>query len=484
MWRRRSQEAGRALPLAVHFVGVGGIGMSALARVLRQRGHQVSGSDLKDSPLLDRLRAEGVQVFIGHDPAHLGAAELVVATAAAPADNPELAEARRRGVPIMKRAELLGALMAQSTGVAIAGTHGKTTTTAAVGYLLYRAGLDPTILVGGEMMDFADLNARVGEGPHLVAEADEFDASFLHLAPRLAIVTNIEPEHLDYYGNFEAEVQAFVEFLQRVPSEGAVVLCLDDPALRRLVEDGPPPWRATTVTYGFHPRAQWRATEWAQGEDGAFRFAVSFGGRSLGTFSLAIPGLHNVQNMLAVIAAGSQLGVGIGVIREALASFHGVRRRFEVKGSAEGVIVVDDYAHHPTEVQATLATARSRYPDRRLVCLFQPHTYSRTKLLFQEFLTCFNEAAAVLVADIYPARERYEDWGITAQELAAALEHPNARYVGSLEDALGAVESVLRPGDVFLTLGAGEAFLVGEAFLKKHAPRQAQDTPQGREGRR
>jgi UDP-N-acetylmuramate--alanine ligase len=457
MWRRRSQDAAISLPLAVHFVGIGGIGMSALARVLRQRGHRVSGS-------------EGVQVFIGHSPDHLGGAELVVATAAVPADNPELVEAHRRGIPVIKRADLLGMTMAQSTGIAIAGTHGKTTTTAALGYLLYKAGRDPTILVGGEMVDFEDLNARVGEGPHLVAEADEFDASFLRLAPKLAIVTNIEPEHLDFYGTFEDEVQAFVQFLQRLPPDGAAILCLDDPALRRLIEGGPPPWRAPVVTYGFHPRAQWRATEWSQGQDGAYTFTVSYNGRPLGAFALAIPGLHNVQNMLAVMAAGSQLGVGIGVIREALATFHGVRRRFEVKGTtAHGIIIVDDYAHHPTEVQATLAAARARYPDRRLVCLFQPHTYSRTKLLFQDFLTCFDAAAVVLVADIYPARERYEDWPVTAQELAAALQHPDARYVGSLDDALGAVERVLRPGDVFLTLGAGEAFRVGEAFLRRHA---------------
>jgi len=465
MRRRRPQVASLTRAEHVHFVGLGGIGVSALARILMQRGHRVSGSDLKDSPLLDRLRHEGAEVFIGHDAVQVGDAGLVVTTAAAASDNPELVEARRRRLPVMKRAEFLGLLMEEASGIAVAGSHGKTTTSAAIGYVLYRAGLDPTILVGGEMVDFDDVNARLGQGRHLVAEADEYDASFLQLRPRLALVTNVEPEHLDFYGSFEKELETFASFLGQVPSDGAVVLCFDDPALRELTKREPSPWSATTITYGFHPDAQWRASDWEQNKDGGYAFTVSHRGRPIDRFQFAIPGLHNVQNALGVVAAGSYLAIGLAHIRTALAGFRGVRRRFEVKGEADGIVVVDDYAHHPTEVRATLATARQRFQGKRLVCLFQPHTYSRTKLLLEEFSTCFEDADVVLIADIYPARERYEEWPITARDLAAAVRHLHVRYVGSLEEALPAVEEVLRRGDVFLTMGAGEADQVGEAVL-------------------
>lgn len=455
-----------SVPQHVHFVGIGGIGMSAIAKVLLERGYRVSGSDLHLSPLTERLEELGAVVWEGHRAQHVGAAELVVVSSAVPPDNPEIIEARRRGVPVVKRAEVLGWLMATRYGIAVAGTHGKTTTSAMIALTLEDAGLAPTILVGGELVDLGT-NARWGNGTYLVAEADEFDGSFLRLSPRLAVVTNIEADHLDCYGSFDAVVDAFQRFLARVPSDGHVVACVDDPTLRRVAQGGQagthpgPQW----VTYGLKTAtAQWRAVDLRLNDLGGYDFCAWNGDELVGEFRLRVPGQHNVSNCLATLAATSILGVDAETARTTLARFQGTRRRFEIKGTVRGVVVVDDYAHHPTEIQATLTAARERFAGRSLWVVFQPHTYSRTKFLLEEFATAFDQADHVVVTDIYAARE-HNDLGVHAAQLVARMRHPDTCYIPDLDSAASYVADRLGQDDVLFTVGAGDVWRVGEMVL-------------------
>ncbi len=452
----------RDIPERVHLVGVGGIHLSGIARILAAWGHRVTGSDLRLSPLTDALASVGVTVLEGHRPEHLGDAQLVVTTSAAKEDNPELVEARRRGIPVLKRAEFIARLLEGRYAICVAGAHGKTTTTGLIASMLVRAGRSPTYLVGGEVRDLGT-NAAPGDGDEIVVEADEFDRAFLEYRPDLAVVTNVEPDHLDVYGSFEALTEAFGQFMAQVKPDGRLIAGADSPKVRELLDATA--IQARVETYALAQPADWTVEEIAALPDGRQAFAVRHAGESFGRFEIALPGRHNVANALAGVAAGHTLGVPIDVMREALAAFAGARRRFELVGEAAGVTVLDDYAHHPTEVAATLAAARERFPGRRLIAVFQPHTYSRTRYLLEGFRTCFRELDELLVLATYAAREP-ESAGMDARALAEAIEAPRARYVATFEEAAQAALDLLRPGDVFFTIGAGDVDAVTPMVLE------------------
>jgi UDP-N-acetylmuramate--alanine ligase len=449
----------------IHFVGIGGIGMSGIAEVLLNLGYRVSGSDLRESDTTRRLVELGGLVRAGHVPEHLellgSEADVVVISSAVAADNPEVAEARRRGVPVIPRAEMLAELMRMKFGIAVAGSHGKTTTTSLVATMLRHAGLDPTAVIGGKLPQLGS-NARLGESEYLVAEADESDGSFLHLSPTVAVVTNIDPEHLDHYGSFDRLQDAFVQFINKVPFYGLAVLCLDHEHVQALL----PRVHKRHVTYGLSPQADYRAAGIAF--DGLrTRFQVLRRGEVLGEVELPMPGQHNVLNALAALAVADFLGVPFGTSREALLGFGGVGRRFTVRGEAGGVMVVDDYGHHPAEVRATLRGARDGFGDRRLVVAFQPHRYTRTRDLLGEFARAFNDAQVVVVADVYAAGEPLIE-GATSERLVEEMRacgHRGARHVPRRIDVAAALLPELRPGDIVITLGAGDIWQSGEDLL-------------------
>ncbi|MDO8674054.1 MAG: UDP-N-acetylmuramate--L-alanine ligase [Dehalococcoidia bacterium] len=450
------------VPRRLHFVGIGGIGMSAIARVLLEEGYSISGSDLKTSSLTDRLAALGAVIYEGHIGDNVGNAEMVIYSSAVPQDNPELVEGLRRSLPVVKRADVLGWLMGRQFSVAVAGTHGKTTTSSMLSLIALDAGLDPTILVGGELANL-DTNARSGKGRVLVAEADEFDGTFLKLKPNIAVVTNIEPDHLDFYKTFDNIVDAFYRFMDSVPGDGHIVASLDDDTVRSFVERGSGGGRM--ITYGLLGRGQWQAVDVSVNNAGGQDFRVELAGKAYGEFSLLVPGRHNVSNALAAIAVSNLLGVSPDSARQTLLRFQGARRRFESKGDFRGVPVIDDYAHHPTEVRATLRAARERFPGRRLVCIFQPHTYSRTKYLLAEFAKCFDDADVVVISDIYASRER-DTLGISSADLVSVMHHANVRHIASLNDIAEWLTTSLDKDDVLLTLGAGDIGKVGELVLE------------------
>jgi UDP-N-acetylmuramate--alanine ligase len=457
------------IPKRVHLVGVGGAHMSAIARILLARGYQVSGSDLKRSPVVEALTSLGLAAYEGHAASNVGDAGLVVATSAAKDDNPELAEARRRGIPVIKRAEMVARLMEGRTSIAVSGTHGKTTTTGLVAYMLVRAGLAPTYLVGGELRDLGT-NAAPGEGPHIVVEADEYDSAFLQYRPDVAIVTNIEPDHLEYFGTFERLVTEFAQFMAAVPRHGCLIACVDSPPVAELVTAGGAPGhplRAGRIeTYGLRSPAVWSARSLEPNAEGGFDFRVVRDGAELGTFRTRIPGEHNVSNALAAIIAGLVLGLSREQMRDAVAEYQGVHRRFEVVGQAGGVTVVDDFAHHPTEVRATVGAARVRFPGRRIVAVFQPHTYTRTQYLLEDFRTCFAGVDRLFILETYAARERPEE-GLTGRDLAGAIAEPRPAYAATFDEAAERIAAELRPGDVLMTIGAGDVDRVGPMVLER-----------------
>lgn len=457
----------QAIPQRVHLVGVGGIHMSGIARILGSRGHTISGSDLHLSPLTERLQAMGVTVSRGHDAAHVGDAEMVVYTSAAQEDNPELVEARRRGLPVIKRAQMVARLMEGKRSIAVAGSHGKTTTSSLIAFMLWQAGRSPTFMLGGEMIDL-DTNAMPGEGPDFVVEADEFDAAFLNYHPDIALVTNVEPDHLDVYGSYERLKDAFRQFLSQVKPDGYIVACREDPALRAILaetvgDDVSPP--VHVVSYGLDPSAEWRAENILRKGVYGYTFVIKCGKQVYSSFETRLPGVHNVSNAVGAIAVGSILGLPLETVRRSVAEFRGVGRRFQPVGEAADITVMDDYAHHPTEVRATLAAARDRFPGRRLVCLFQPHTYSRTSYLLDGFRTCFAGCDVLLIADTYAAREE-PSAGMSAEQLAPEIRQPPARYAGDLEQSAAAVAGLLKPGDVFFTIGAGDVDKAGPLVLE------------------
>jgi UDP-N-acetylmuramate--alanine ligase len=457
----------------IHFVGIGGIGMSGIAEVMLTLGYGVRGSDLRASAVTERLTKLGAQIFVGHAADNVHGAEVVVTSSAIQEANPEVAEARRLHLPVIQRAEMLSELMRLKYGIAVAGMHGKTTTTSMVAAVLAAGGLDPTVVVGGRV-DSMGSNARLGTSHYLVAEADESDRSFLKLSPILSVVTNIDREHMDCYRDMDDVEATFVEFMDRVPFYGMVVACTDNDALRNLL----PRVERRVVTYGTREDADFRAsgvvTEQSNGTM-RNRFAVSFQGRSLGSFELFVPGMHNVLNATAAIAVGTGLEIPVERIREGIAQFRGVDRRFQQKGMAAGVHVVDDYGHHPTEIRATLAAARQWIgEERRVHVVFQPHRYTRTYLLMDEFAEAFPEADRLLVLDIYPASEQ-PIAGVTGLALSRRISCRNgypAEFASSFPAAVEAVVELVHPGDMVLTLGAGSVSQLGAQILKKLADRE------------
>ncbi|MGB3542480.1 UDP-N-acetylmuramate--L-alanine ligase [Rubrivirga sp.] len=452
----------------IHMVGIGGIGMSSIAEVLIKRGFEVSGSDLKKSSVTERLEELGATIHEGHAAENVTDADVVVYSSAVrkPEENAETAEAQRRLIPIIKRSEMLGELMRAKRGVGIAGTHGKTTTTTMVGLMAQTADLDPTIIVGGKVAVFGS-NAVAGTGELIVVEADEYDRTFLKLAPIVAVVTNIEADHLDIYRDLEDIKDAFVQFANSVPFFGAAILCLDDENVRSILGRIHRPIR----TYGTSRQASLRAENIDQIQ-ATTHFEVYEGSERLGAVVLHAPGLHNVRNAMAAVAVGLELGVEFKTIAEGIAEYTGVDRRFQVKGEvAHGdgtVLLVDDYAHHPTEVEATLAAAARGWSDRRVLAVFQPHLYSRTQDLAEEFARAFYDADVLVVTDVFPAREQPIE-GVTGQviaDLARQFGHRDVHYV-SQKGALPAyLQGLTQPGDLVLTMGAGDIWRFGEAFLR------------------
>ena len=459
----------------VHFVGIGGIGMSGIAEVLLNLGFKVSGSDLKHSQVTERLAALGAIIFEGHRAENVVGAEVVVTSSAISRDNPEVIEARARHVPLIRRAEMLAELMRLKYGIAVAGMHGKTTTTSMIAAVLASGGLDPTVVVGGRVNAMGS-NARLGKSQYLVAEADESDRSFLKLSPILSVVTNIDREHMDCYRDMADVENAFVDFMDRVPFYGMVIACGDDERLRGLL----PRLERRAVTYGTREDCDFRLLDWSGGEaDGAamerprLSFRVNYQGKALGEFHLRVPGTHNLLNATAAIAVGVGLEIPPADIRAALEEFQGVDRRFQLRGRAAGVSVVDDYGHHPTEIRATLAAAR-QCGYKHVHVIFQPHRYSRTQDLRDEFATAFGDADTLFVLDIYAASEQPIP-GITGETLArhiAAKGGRTAMYTSSFADAATAAAEVARPGDLVITLGAGNVSQLGPQVLDKLALRE------------
>jgi UDP-N-acetylmuramate--alanine ligase len=449
----------------IHLVGIGGAGMSGIAEVLLTLGYTVSGSDVQYSETVRRLEELGGRIVIGHAAANIGDAQVVVVSSAVSADNPEVVAAKAKVVPVIPRAEMLAELMRLKFGVAIAGAHGKTTTTSMVAAVLAQAGLDPTMVIGGKVNALGS-HARLGRGDLLVAEADESDGSFLKLSPTLVVVTNLDREHLDHYGTMERLEAGFLEFINRIPFYGLAVLCLDDDRLRALLPRVVKRYR----TYGLREQPgalvpDVRATDVTL-KPWETEFRAQYCDRNLGPFRLSCPGAHNVSNALAAIAVGMELDVPVDLIRKGLASFAGVERRFQFRGEKRGIMVVDDYGHHPSEIRATLAAAKQGW-GRRLVVLFQPHRYTRTRDLLSEFAHAFEQADVVFVGDIYPAGEPPIP-GVSGEDLARAMSasgHPGVVWVGDKAAMVGRVLPTLREGDFVLTLGAGDIWKTGLELL-------------------
>jgi UDP-N-acetylmuramate--alanine ligase len=445
----------------VHFVGVGGIGMSGIAEVLLNLGYPVSGSDLKKTATTERLAKLGGNVFAGHEVEHVRDADVVVISSAVHDDNPEVVEAMRRKVPIIPRAEMLAELMRLKYGIAVAGSHGKTTTTSMIAVLLDRAGLDPTMVIGGRIAALGG-NAKLGSSDLMVVEADESDRSFLQLSPVLAVVTGIDREHMEAYRDMDDLENAFVEFVNKVPFYGAAVLCLDE----ERVQDILPRVRRRHVTYGFSAHAEISADE-VRLEGVGSRFRLKLGGEPAGDVQLRTPGRVSVLNSLAAIGVGRELGLSIDEIRSGLEAFSGVERRFQVKADAGGVIVVDDYGHHPTEIRATLATAKDAF-GRRTVVVFQPHRYSRVSALFEDFCRSFHQADVLVVTEIYPAGES-PIAGVSGEKLAEGIEkhgHRQVRFVAELADVPGSLDGELEEGDLVITLGAGSVTALSDKLAE------------------
>ncbi len=465
---------------AVHMVGIGGIGMSSIAEVLLARGYRVSGSDLRRSETTQRLERLGAEIHEGHAAEHVGAADVVVySSAVKPGQNPETQEAQRRRLPLIRRAEMLGELMRQKYGIGVAGTHGKTTTTSMAGLVVREADFDPTIIVGGKVAEF-DSNAVSGEGDIIIIEADEYDRTFLKLTPVLAVVTNIEADHLDIYSGLDDIKGAFLQFANSVPFFGAAILCLDDENVRSILGRV----ERRVVTYGTARQATVRAADIEQAGN-TTRFTVYLHEERLGEVELNAPGYHNVQNALAAVAVGLELDVPFADIRTALRRYTGVQRRFQIKGTARGTLVIDDYAHHPTEVEATLAAASRGWPEKRVVAVFQPHLYSRTRDLLDDFARAFDDADTLVVTDVYGAREEPME-GVSGKALAdraTEFGHRDVHYVEHKADLPRYLLGIRGGDDLVITMGAGDVWLYGQTFLdvlrtgRAAGPVEADGTP-------
>ncbi len=445
----------------IHFVGIGGIGMSGIAELLLNLGYQVSGSDLRRSEITQHLRAVGGAIFEGHHEDHITGADVVVTSSAVHPDNPEVVAARRDGVPVIPRAEMLAELMRLKYSVAVAGAHGKTTTTSIVASVLGAGGYDPTVVIGGKLKSIG-ANAVLGGGDFIVAEADESDGSFLKYSPTLAVVTNIDREHLDFYKDIDEIKEVFLDFIQRIPFYGTAVLCLDNEAVQDLI----PRIEKRFTTYGLSAQADFQA------RDISFsglksRFTVHRMDECLGEVVLNLPGMHNVQNALASIVVGMELDIPFATVRSALETIEGVQRRMEIKGERDGVTVVDDYGHHPTEIKTTLQAAQEGWRGRRIVVVFQPHRFSRTKALFDEFTRAFYQSDLLLVLPVYSAGEAAIDCPTNADLCREIRSHGHREVfcVADFPETIGRLKEILKPGDVLLTLGAGDVHRIGESYL-------------------
>lgn len=449
----------------IHLVGIGGTGLSAIATVLLQQHNTISGSDMHESENTARLRALGATVHIGHRAENITAPDAVVVSSAIPADNPEIAAARAKGIPVFKRPAWLGQMMTGTRGIAIAGAHGKTTTTAMVALVMSRANLSPTFIVGSFIPQLKT-NAAAGNSDWFIIEADEYDHTFLSLKPELAIITNIERDHPDTYPTDESLYRAFVQFAELIPPHGALLACGDDAGVQHILPQLP-----TAETYGTGENNRWRAVNIAANKFGGFTFEPLRDGVPVAPkIALRVPGIHNVKNALAALAVCIKAGIAPKTAAEILATFTGTARRFELKGEAGGITVIDDYAHNPTELRATLAAARARFGKRHIWAVFQPHTFSRTKLLRHKFSAAFGDADHVILLDIYPAREK-DDGSISSADILTEMRHPDARYLpGTLSNAADFLLTHLSSGDILITLGAGDGYRVGEMVLEKLSP--------------
>lgn len=446
----------------IHLVGIGGIGMSGIAELLLNLGYKVSGSDMKDTAVTRRLAGLGGEVFLGHREEHVKGADVVIYSSAVGRDNSEILEAVRRYIPVIPRAEMLAELMRLKYGVAIAGAHGKTTTTSMVASILTCGHLDPTVVIGGRLDIWGGSNAKLGQGDILVAEADESDGSFLALSPTIAVVTNIDQEHLDHYGSMEAIRETFVQFINKIPFYGAAIVCLDNEEIQGII----PRLKKRCLTYGMTSQADVRGRDLEKKGLGV-SFEVAYRNSSLGRIVVGMPGEHNVLNALAATAVALELDLDMEVIREGLINLGGLARRLQVKGEKSGVLVLDDYGHHPTEIVATLKAAKECWPERRLVVAFQPHRYTRTKALFDRFVISFNEADILVVCPIFSAGENAID-GVSAESLAQGIKehgHKEVIFCKSQEDVILTLREVARPGDAVMTLGAGDVYRIGEKLL-------------------
>lgn len=448
----------------VHFVGIGGVGMSGIAEILLDQGFAISGSDLTRSEVTEHLASLGATIYVGHAAANLAHADVVVySSAIKPNENPEVIAAMERKIPVIRRAEMLAELTRMKYNVSVAGTHGKTTTTSMIGLVLMEGGIDPTVIVGGKLSGLGGTNARLGHGEWSVIEADEFDRSFLQLFPTIAVITTLEREHMDIYSDIDDIKGAFVEFANKVPFYGFVVLCLDEAALLDIM----PRMKRRIVSYGLTPQSDLLATDLHHQEKISV-FTVKRYGEVIGQIQLQIPGLHNVKNALAAIAVGLELGIPFAKIADALARFSGVYRRFEVKAVVNGIMVVDDYAHHPTEVKVTLEGIRAGW-KRRIVVVFQPHTYTRTRDFYQDFGKAFFNADVLIVTDIYPARETPIS-GVTGEMIVTAASqfgHKNVHYVPDKTQVPDYLAQIIKPNDIVITMGAGDIWKYGAQFVSR-----------------
>ncbi len=448
----------------IHFVGIGGIGMSAIAEILINQGFSISGSDMSQSENTDYLAKLGAQIFIGHNESNIEDAEvLIYSSAINPKENPETAFALKKNIPVLRRAEMLSEVSRLNYTVAIAGTHGKTTTTSLVGLTMIKSGFDPTVIVGGRLRGLGGSNARLGKGDWTVVEADEYDRSFLQLLPTVAVVNNIEPEHMDVYSDFDDLKNTFLEFVNKVPFYGFAAVGLDDAGVKEILSD----INKKIVTFGISPHCDVRAENIIY-ENRESRFRVIEDGQELGEMTLNIPGLHNVKNALAAVTVARRLGASFDDISQAAKEFTGVFRRFEIKGERDGMIFIDDYAHHPTEIKASLKAAREGW-KRRIVCIFQPHTYTRTQRFYKEFGRSFDNADMLVVTDVYPAREKPIE-GINGKliaDAAAQYGHRGVHYFPEKETLMQNVTDIVREGDIVITMGAGDIWKLGDELLNK-----------------
>ena len=453
----------------VHFIGIGGSGLSAIARLLQESGYTVTGSDRILSPFAADLQASGATIYVGHHPRYVKGADWVVRSSAIADDNPEVKAAKLAGIPVYKRADFLGKLMEDKTGIAVAGTHGKTTTTAMIAFVLSEMGLNPSFIVGG-LLNNLGVNARAGDGNLFVIEADEYDRMFLGLKPHIEVITNLEYDHPDCYPTFEDMVTAFESFVSLLPREGTLIACIEDAGSAGLIAKARHLGRRV-VAYSLQTDITINAAHWMQARNlkanksGGFDFeaATNFGSLKSTQVSLQVPGEHNVRNSLAVLSVAAILDLSIREAAAALSRFTGTGRRFQVQGEKKGIVVINDYAHHPTEIKATLAAARARYPKRRIWTVWQPHTYSRTKALFNDFIAAFGDADEVIVTEIYAAREPRQEF--SSAELVKAMSHPSAHFIASLEETGDYLLKHLRKNDVLLVLSAGDADQISASVL-------------------